>query len=99
MRIPGNDFELAAGFLMTEGVVRDVNDIERIAYAVVGSVVRVDLSADVTVSASQRIWVGRLQPDALPGKESTKREIGFGVKTFGSPNIASSSRLSGEAAI
>ena len=33
MRTPGNDFELAAGFLMTEGVVRDVNDIERIAYA------------------------------------------------------------------
>jgi FdhD protein len=33
MRTPGYDFELAAGFLMTEGVVREVNDIERIAYA------------------------------------------------------------------
>jgi FdhD protein len=33
MRTPGNDFELAAGFLMTEGVVRDANDIEEIAYA------------------------------------------------------------------
>ena len=33
MRTPGNDFELAAGFLMTEGVLRDLNDIEHIAYA------------------------------------------------------------------
>jgi FdhD protein len=52
MRTPGNDFELAAGYLMTEGVVRDVNDIERIAYAAVGNVVRVDLAADVKVSLS-----------------------------------------------
>ncbi len=33
MRTPGNDFDLAAGFLMTEGVVRDANDIEQISYA------------------------------------------------------------------
>jgi FdhD protein len=32
MRTPGNDFDLAAGFLMTEGVVRDANDIEQITY-------------------------------------------------------------------
>jgi FdhD protein len=30
MRTPGNDFDLAAGFLMTEGVIRDANDIEQI---------------------------------------------------------------------
>jgi FdhD protein len=33
MRTPGNDFDLAAGFLMTEGVIRDPNDIEQIRYA------------------------------------------------------------------
>lgn len=38
MRTPGYDFELAAGFLMTEGVVRDPNDIERIAYAAASNV-------------------------------------------------------------
>jgi FdhD protein len=38
MRTPGYDFDLAAGFLMTEGVVRDVNEIERIAYAGTGNI-------------------------------------------------------------
>jgi FdhD protein len=33
MRTPGDAFDLAAGFLMTEGVVHDASDIETIAYA------------------------------------------------------------------
>jgi FdhD protein len=33
MRTPGNDFELAAGSLMTEGVIQNANDVEQIAYA------------------------------------------------------------------
>jgi FdhD protein len=33
MRTPGNDFDLAAGFLMTEGVIQDASDIDHIAYA------------------------------------------------------------------
>jgi len=33
MRTPGNDFDLAAGFLMTEGVIQDANDVEQIVYA------------------------------------------------------------------
>ena len=33
MRTPGNDLDLAAGFLMTEGVIRDANDIEQITHA------------------------------------------------------------------
>jgi FdhD protein len=32
MRTPGHDFELAAGFLLTEGVIHDVDDIEAVAY-------------------------------------------------------------------
>jgi FdhD protein len=33
MRTPGDDFALAAGFLMTEGVIRDPNHVMGIAYA------------------------------------------------------------------
>ncbi|HEY9667507.1 MAG TPA: formate dehydrogenase accessory sulfurtransferase FdhD [Coleofasciculaceae cyanobacterium] len=43
MRTPGADFELAAGFLYSEGVVKNREDIERISYCV-----------DATVDKEQR---------------------------------------------
>lgn len=51
MRTPGADFKLTAGFLLTEGVVRDVNDISHIAaVGDGGNTVRVDLAPEVGIN-------------------------------------------------
>ena len=45
MRTPGNDFELAAGFLFAEGIISSARQIRRIASSQ-PNVVVVELSAD-----------------------------------------------------
>jgi len=54
MRTPGNDAELAVGFLMTEGVVRDEDDIDAVvttdAGEDAGNIVRVELAPHVEVN-------------------------------------------------
>lgn len=51
MRTPGQDFDLAVGFLFSEGVVRSADEIERVTYCTTGAeaqqfnIVNVDLRA------------------------------------------------------
>ena len=55
MRTPGNDLELAAGFLFTEGLIHRLEEIEFIEHAKAdkpseaGNVVRIEISKDVRI--------------------------------------------------
>jgi FdhD protein len=67
MRTPGYDFELAAGFLMTEGVVRDVNDIERIAYAGTGDIDEAAKSGTARTVLPYQPWKNIVRVELAPG--------------------------------
>ena len=66
MRTPGNDFELAAGFLHNEGIVRSIDDIVEIAYCV-----------DPAVDVEQRynIVTVTLRAPALPDMTRFERHF------------------------
>jgi FdhD protein len=60
MRTPGNDFELATGFCVTEGIVRGPDDVDTVAYCLAGegeqefNVVTVALRRPVVLDVPER---------------------------------------------
>ena len=63
MRTPGNDFELAVGFCLTEGVITGPDDVETVAYCLAGegeqefNVVTVALRRPVVLDGPERRFV------------------------------------------
>jgi FdhD protein len=67
MRTPGYDFELAAGFLMTEGVVLDANEIESIAYTGLGHMDESTESGADRAALPYQPWKNIVRVDLAPG--------------------------------
>jgi FdhD protein len=63
MRTPGNDFELAVGFCVTEGLLRSADDLDTVAYCLAGqgeqeyNIVTVRLRHPVDLGGHQRSFV------------------------------------------
>src|SRR3954463_16556449 len=53
MRTPGNDTELAVGFLFTEGLIAEHDQVASVRQCGGGNVVRVDLAAGVAVDLAR----------------------------------------------
>lgn len=70
MRTPSSDFELAAGFLFTEGIIQDVRDIRQIAYCV-----------DQDIGEDQRYNVVNVQLANPPQKDLRLLERHFTVNS------------------
>jgi len=64
MRTPGHDFELVAGFLLTEGIVSSLEDIRKIAYCV-----------DADLDEEQRYNVVTAELHHEPGRASIERLV------------------------
>jgi FdhD protein len=97
MRTPGNDEELAAGFLLSEGIVRARADLREIVHctmpASLGNVLNVTLSPDVKFNPAAAHRFGTISTSCgLCGKTS----IEFIRQQF--PPIDSSTRIQIEAA-
>lgn len=66
MRTPGADFELTAGFLYSEGVIRQPGDLQRLSYCV---------DPDVDGEQRQNIVNVELRPDLQPDLQPLERHF------------------------